>query len=204
MKPLLSRAEAHIRDSAVAGSDPGLCLAWGEERDLARLGRFGSACAERIVTQAEAREAASGIYLEAHGGNGDGIIGAAAAVGLTAAGWSGRLIEYGRLRDLPHDLSVDDLDRLGMKVVSLDRDAAIPGPDHRVQTRGWLRPRLWGGRAVVPVMPVGDRRWVVLGKRKRRTTEEKDRINAGEPTPGSHDGGEEQGDGGKNLLSGTP
>ena len=46
---------------------------------------FGQRCTEKIVTQREALEAAKEIHLSGHGGTNDGIIGAAAAVGLTAS-----------------------------------------------------------------------------------------------------------------------
>ena len=39
--------------------------------------------------------AEAGIHLSGHGGTNDGIIGATAAVGLTACGWSARFLEYG-------------------------------------------------------------------------------------------------------------
>jgi hypothetical protein len=36
-----------------------------------------------------------------------------------------------------------------------------------VVTKGWLRPRLWGGRAVVGVVPNGNGLWESLGERRR-------------------------------------
>jgi hypothetical protein len=102
-----------------------------------------------------ARAAVQGAHLSGYGGTGDGVTGAAAGVGLTAEGWSGRFIELdagGRpLRDLPDPVAVGALAAAGIPVVSLDRDAPVPLPADPVVTNGWLRPRLWGGRAVLPV-----------------------------------------------------
>jgi hypothetical protein len=103
--------------------------------------------------------------LSGHGGTDDGIIGAAAGVGLTAEGWHGRLIEYRvPLRDFADPVAVRDLERAGIGVASVDRDAPVPGPDAVIATGDWLRPRLLGGRPVVPVQRGGGG-WIALAPR---------------------------------------
>ncbi|MBP7765255.1 MAG: hypothetical protein K4445_02620 [Deltaproteobacteria bacterium] len=172
---LIALAALHLERTALAGSDPGLCLAAADQPALAALRDFGLWCTARIVTQDEARRAAAGAHLSSHGGTGDGIIGAAAAVGLTASGWSGRFIEFSGLRNFPATTTVGDLARTGIRTVSLDRDAFAPRPDDRVDTKGWLRPRLWGGQAVLPVNPVGPGLWeIVGGKRNQHKTKKKE------------------------------
>ncbi|HPK19164.1 MAG TPA: hypothetical protein PK311_10210, partial [Syntrophales bacterium] len=94
----------------------------------------------------------------------------AAAVGLTASGWSGRFIEFARLRELPVIATVASLEERGMSVVSMDRDALSPRPGDRVDTKGWLRPRLLGHRAVVPVLPSGDGLWYTLWEKRSKTS----------------------------------
>ncbi len=130
---ITSRAVAHLGANWMEGSDPGLCVAWDACRALPALSAFGRRAAIEVVTQAEARAAAEGAHLSGHGGTEDGIIGAAAGVGLTADGWYGRLIEYrnvfGQLRDVPEPVSVADLGAAGITVVSIDRDAPVPLPD---------------------------------------------------------------------------
>jgi hypothetical protein len=135
---------------------------------LLRLIDFGRSCATKIVTQQEAIRAASGAHLSGHGGTHDGIIGAAAAVGLTAYGWSGRFIELGRLRGLPEKVFVSDLERSGIAVVSVDRDGQIPTPEDTIDTKGWLRPRLWAGKPVLPVIPKDKNLWETVEERKRK------------------------------------
>ena len=121
-----------------------------------------------MVAQKDALVAASGFHLSGHGGTHDGIIGAAAAVGLTASGWNGRFIEFGGLRDFSEDVAVSELEKAHITVVSLDRDGMAPAPDDRVYTLNWLRPRLWGNRAVLATHKKGEGLWESLcGKRKK-------------------------------------
>lgn len=165
---LLSIAIKHLEQKSASGSDPGLCFACEGDPALPRLTSFGHLCAAQIVTQKEALHAASGVHLTGHGGTNDGIIGAAAAVGLTAAGWSGRFLEFSGLRNFPDTVSVSELNKNGIRVVSLDRDAMIPGPEDKINTNGWLRPRLWGGEPVLPVVCGGDNLWTGVGEKRRK------------------------------------
>ncbi|MHB8772423.1 MAG: hypothetical protein ACYC7J_15620 [Syntrophales bacterium] len=170
---LLARAVAHIEQESCDGSDPGLCMAWEGDAALERLAPLGLACTARIVTQAEARGAAEGVHLSGHGGTRDGIIGAAAAVGLTAGGWSGRFIEFNDLRGIPEQVSVGELAGRGIRVVSLDRDAVVPKEEDLVLTRGWLRPRLWGHGAVLPVQERGEHLWENIAGRREKSHDKK-------------------------------
>jgi hypothetical protein len=168
IEELAEKAIAHIERLAFEGSDPGLCVARVGDPALPQLIEFGRKCTHRVVSQQDARDAARDVHLSGHGGTNDGIIGAAAAVGLTAYGWCGRFIEFGGLRSYPELVSVSDLEHSDIMVVSLDRDAAFPAPEDLVHNRGWLRPRLWGGRAVLGVAPKGDGRWETTDRKKRK------------------------------------
>jgi hypothetical protein len=173
IEDLISRAVHHIEHHFIVGSDPGLCIATEDNPALSKLIHFGRTCATKVVTQKEALQAAMGAHLSGHGGTNDGIIGAAAAVGLTAHGWGGRFIEFGRLRDFPKRVSVSELERSGISVVSVDRDSQIPAPEDVVETKGWLRPRLWGGKPGLPVIPKGINLWETLGEKNRRRKNKK-------------------------------
>jgi len=163
---LIRLAAEHIENKSDSGSDPGLCFACEGDPVIPSLETFGVRCTERIVTQKEALQAAGHAHLSGHGGTHDGIIGAAAAVGLTASGWSGRFIEYADLRQFPDPVSVSMLHQKGIRAVSLDRDALYPGPDDLVSTKGWIRPRLWGREAVLPITPAGPGVWQSLGEKR--------------------------------------
>ena len=169
MKDLVRRAAEHIGTLSSPGSDPGLCVVREGDPALSALMELGRNCTRRLVTQAEALQAAREAHLSGHGGTNDGIIGAAAADGLTASGWSGRFIEYASFRSLPDPIAVSELERKGIRVVSLDRDALFPRPEDVVHTKGWLRPRLWGSGAVLPVLPEGPGVWSTMGEKRRKS-----------------------------------
>lgn len=163
---LVSRAARHLERHALEGSDPGLCVTHENDPALPRLIAFSRECTSRVVTQGDAIEAARSMHLSGHGGTNGGIIGAAAAVGLTAHGWSGRFIEFGKLRGLPEAIQVSELARLNILAVSLDRDGKVPAPSDLVHTKQWLRPRLWGNRPVLPVIPKENGVWESLGGKR--------------------------------------
>jgi hypothetical protein len=171
MDTLISRAVRHIERHFIQGSDPGLCIVSENNPALPKLIDFGRAATSRVVTQKDARRAAQGSHLSGHGGSNDGIIGAAAAVGLTAQGWGGRFIEFGRLRNFPERVRVSELEQSGIAVVSIDRDARFPTFEDTIHTKGWLRPRLWGGKPVLPVIPMDGNLWQTVEERKRKKRE---------------------------------
>ena len=163
---LIDLAVEHLEQNSAEGSDPGLCVVKEREPVLDHLASFGRSCTARFVTQQDVLKVANGTHLSGHGGTNDGIIGAAAAVGLTFSGWSGRFIEFGRLRDFPDKTSVKELEDVGIHVISLDRNAMVPDSEDTVNTMGWLRPRLWGSRPVLPVLPAGENVWESMGKKR--------------------------------------
>lgn len=167
MKEIIDRAVEHIREHFIDGSDPGLCVVQADGTSTEALAIFGRLASSRVVGQREAMQAVNGFHLSGHGGTNDGIIGAAAGVGLTLSGWSGRFIEYNDLRRLPRKVKVADLEARGVRVLSIDRNGLAIGPDETVDTRDWLRPRLWAGEAVLPVESCGQDCWCVIGCKSR-------------------------------------
>lgn len=167
--PILAElGAAHIAEHFMEGSDPGLCVA-PETADLGVLMAFGGRAAVEVVTQADARAAAeaAGVHLSGHGGTCDGIIGAAAGVGLTAGGWAGRFVDYHvPLRDFPGVTTVGAVEDAGITVVPVDRNVQVPKPADALDTQDWLRPRLWGGRPVAPVTNTGPDSWTAIGKQR--------------------------------------
>jgi hypothetical protein len=87
---------------------------------------------------------------------------------MTIAGWYGRFIEFGRLRRLPSEMRVAEMETHGIRVMSMDRDASVPRPGDRVRTRDWVRPRLLGGQAVLPVVRQSPGVWETMGGRRGR------------------------------------
>ncbi|MGD8367448.1 MAG: hypothetical protein PVG78_07400 [Desulfobacterales bacterium] len=165
---LVTTAVEYLEEHFQPGSDPGLCIAAADAPAMAALTAFGWRCASEKVSRKEAMTAAEGVHLSGHGGTNDGIIGAAAAVGLTASGWSGRFIEWGDLRSLPRQISVAQLQQRSITVMSVDRDAAVPSAGDQVDTRNWVRPRLVANRPVLLVRPCGPGVWENIGEKRGR------------------------------------
>ncbi len=163
---IIARATEHIERHFISGSDPGLCVVSESERSLPGIISFGRLCTFRVVKQQEALIAAGDAHLSGHGGTNDGIIGAAAAVGLTADGWSGRFIEFQGLRHFPESLSVAELQDRGIRVVSTDKEARLVPVHDIVHTSGWLRPHLWGREPILPVVPRGRNEWETISKKR--------------------------------------
>jgi tRNA(Ile2) C34 agmatinyltransferase TiaS len=164
---LIERGIAHIERHSLDGADPGLCVAAEDSPAMASLARFGRRAAVEVVTKADAMNAAQGVHLSGHGGTEDGIIGAAAGVGLTHWGWSGRFVEYGAgrpLRGWGDEAVISEIESDGMLVLPVDRNVVSPRPSDTLETQGWLRPRLWGGIPAVPVAFVASGVWTALGK----------------------------------------
>ena len=169
---IIEQGSAHIAEHFIDGSDPGLCVVPVNGERFESLMEFGRVASTRIVSQKEALHAANGFHLSGHGGTNDGIIGALAGVGLTISGWCGRFIEYNKLRDFGQLVTVAELEAEGMHVLSIDRNALATGKNDMVDTQGWLRPRLWAGRPVVPVEACGHGRWKAVGGKNKQVPED--------------------------------
>lgn len=154
---LLERVGAIMREAFEPGSDPGLCVA---ANVAAKVTAFGRRAQRQLITQEEARAlaAASGIPLLGLGGDGGGVIGALAAVGLAASGEDGRYVLVGRSRELTGMQPVAAL--LAAGVIAVRTEAGEPVTDGLVQCDK-LRPARRGGRPIAVVAWAGDH-WVPL------------------------------------------
>ncbi len=154
---LFARGCAWLTERHAPGSDPGLCLI--REEDVPDdVVAFGHRAATVVLKKSDALDLAraQGIRLAELGGTGDGVIGALAAVGLTAEGTAGRFIELGDgLRELPDPVVASELRARGIVVVCAARDAELVPDDAPISSGDWVRPRLVGGRAVLFVEPTG-------------------------------------------------
>jgi hypothetical protein len=172
----IEKAANHLRSYAMPGSDPGLCVVTEFDSSVNSLVDFGHCCTRSVATQGKALKAAGKAHLSGHGGTNDGIIGAAAAVGLTIGGWAGRFIEFGKLRSLPGEVLVSELNNTGIEVVSMERDAKVPAPNEVVITNGWLRPRLLGHQPVLFVNPNGKGQWQNIYFKRSKKSNHPDQV----------------------------
>jgi hypothetical protein len=109
-----------------------------------------------VLNKADAAALArrEGLRLEELGGTGDGIIGALAAVGLTAEGNAGRFLELaGGLRDLGERLPAAALRQKGIALLCVSRNGDPVPADVEILTFDRVRPRLIGGRPVLLLEP---------------------------------------------------
>lgn len=169
---VIRRAVEHIERYSLPGSDPGLCVVCEDDAVLPEIIDMGFQCTSRVLTQKDVLKFSPNIHISGHGGTNDGIIGATAAVGLTASGWSGRFIEYGRLRSYPDSIKISDLESAGINVTSIDRNACVPYSDDVVISKGWLRPRLLGNRPVLIVTPREEGIWESIGGKRQNNHSE--------------------------------
>ncbi len=147
-----------VRRRAAPGSRPGICLAWEVPEEVMRFGRRAQ---REVVTREEALAlvATQGVILRDLGENGNGVIGALAAVGLAATGNDGRFVLYRRLREVRGWVSVAELLAEGIaQVQTVAGEAVTQG---MVDTGNKLRPSLVGGRPVLWVKQVDDH-WVAV------------------------------------------
>jgi hypothetical protein len=150
---IFDMAAGYIVTRCAPGSDPGLCLA-EQEKVEAQVLRFGQRASSEVVSKFEATTVAGGghVILQELGGTGDGIIGALAAVGLTAAGSAGRFLEWrGGLRNLGERVAAGVLRQRGIELLCIARDGEVVPSDAMITTGDWVRPRLLLGRPVLLV-----------------------------------------------------
>lgn len=91
---LIRLASGYLEKTFAPGADPGLCIA-GADRLVTpeRLVAWGYRAKKEVLTKTAAYELAAecGVHLSEHGGTGQGVVGALAAVGLRIGGQDGRV-----------------------------------------------------------------------------------------------------------------
>lgn len=164
MNAVAERCREFYADNFHAGSDPGLCIA---EDCVSCVSDFGRAAQCEVLTKEQAYNAASvvGCLLEEHGGTGDGIIGALAAVGLRAGRDDGRYLDYAGCRGIEGVLTAGELiERSGVDEIR-SAEGFLIDQSALVDTQDWVRPELVQGRAVIMVERRDDR-WITRRKHK--------------------------------------
>ncbi len=136
----------------MAGSDPGISIC-APEQVTDELIEYGQCAVREVLTQAEAFALAgkNGILLAAVGGTGDGIIGALAAVALTAGGNAGRYVLLPGIRDIDGMVTVGQLIKTTNIISVIDEKGQVIGDKEVIDSLGWIRPSLIGGQAVLRV-----------------------------------------------------
>ncbi|MBF0547565.1 MAG: hypothetical protein HQM08_24210 [Candidatus Riflebacteria bacterium] len=154
------------------GADPGLCIC-AKNQVSPEILNFGLKAEIELLTKQNAYELASreGIFLKELGGDGSGIIGALAAVGLRASGNNGRLVDIRGVREIKGIISVEEIKmKTGIIAVRNDQGQDL-NEDVMIDSLDWVRPSLIGGIPVLkvvlskePSQQTGKRMWVPAEK----------------------------------------
>jgi hypothetical protein len=164
---LLDHAHSFLLEHFHPGANPGLCvcsadavpdplveLALRAQREVLLLGEFDDAIAELPL----------GLWWS--GETGQGRIGACSGVALRSTGEDGRFIGLKGIRDLGGTLRAGEIiDRSGVAAVETVDGRALAA-EARIDTRGWVRPSLRGGRPVL-VVREEDGRWLPNERRSK-------------------------------------
>jgi len=159
---------AFLLEESAVGSDVGLCLTSWSAVTPAIL-EFGKQAKHEVLLHTRAYQLAddAGILLEGLTGDGGGVIGALAAVGLHVGGNDGRFLWMDGLRELNGVYTAGQL----YQAARIDSIRALAGAEPpmtaRIDVRPWPRPVLIEGRAVLLVEEVCDDEqcdWRILPK----------------------------------------
>jgi hypothetical protein len=144
-----------LERTSAPGSDPGLAVAaapsWSDPRRRHELVDWGRRAKHDVLDRSEAvaRGAACAVSLSAHGGDGGGVIGALAAVGLRLGGDDGRFLWMPGLRDLAGTVTYDQLRSLAPIDVARDPAGREPKGDETIDLGEWIRQVLRESRSVL-------------------------------------------------------
>ena len=151
LQEIMETAVNHVLELASEEGDPGVCVLDGSEC-AADLVNYSVRATGKLMYQKDAMQVVQQGRLHGLGGSNDGIIGAAAAVGLTRYGWCGRFIEYGPLRTSGLPETIGQIQDMGIRVISVDRDPAVPLAEDLLVGEKWIRPSLWNNEPVLQVV----------------------------------------------------
>lgn len=149
VKDFVAPCVSFLSEIYVEGSDPGLCICDKKHVSQEMLA-FGERASREVVLKEYALDIAAeeNIVLKELGGTGEGIIGALAAVTLRGGGNNGRFIALEGIRDISGTVTAGEiLDKTAVTSVRDEQGEELPR-EVLVDTGGWVRPSLVGGKPV--------------------------------------------------------
>lgn len=118
---IVAEASQFLESECAEGSDPGLCIVCVSENiDAEALIEWGMRAKTEVLTKEDAYKVAQrcNVHLSEHGGDGQGVVGALAAVGLRLSGNDGRV--RGRVEVAAGSMTVAEL----LEATGIDRVVA--------------------------------------------------------------------------------
>jgi hypothetical protein len=172
---LASACRQFLSVESAAGSDAGLCIVH-QERVHEVVMMFGRRAKTEVllIDEAVALSRTNGIYLVGVTGNGGGVIGALAAVGLRAGGNDGRFLWLPGLRELQGVHTISRL-RLQVPLDGIETEAGdAADPNDRVLVGEWPRPVMRAGRIVLLVEEARheEYEWMVVARSRIKEVSE--------------------------------
>lgn len=157
-----------VRARAAKDADPGIAI-MSRHSDMPHILAFGRRAQTELMrldwAQTFATEA--NVALRALGNRRDGAIGALAAAGLRGGGNDGVFIQLPALREIEGVVRAGEIRERTTVEAILDEAGEPLDRDDRVETFGYLRPRLEGGKPVIHTRRSAEDRhlWVVVDRR---------------------------------------
>lgn len=162
-----------VARTSADGSDPGVSVTFIDDVTK-EIFDFGRAAQNKILTMKDTFKLAveKNIRLRSIGGNGQGVIGALASVGLRAQGNDGRFIDLPGLRELPRCVDAGTYEKMGIEI-RYETDYRKPESVDIYDTLGWVRPRLINGKAVLFVeWSEKDNVWLPVDRKKNKHSQD--------------------------------
>ena len=163
-----------VREHAAREADPGVAI-MSRHSDMPHILAFGRRAQTELMrldwAQTFANEA--NVSLRALGNKRDGAIGALAAAGLRGGGGDGVFIHLPALREIEGVVRAGEIRERTTVETILDEEGEALDRDDRVETNGYLRPRLEGGKPVIHTRRSSEDRhlWTVVDRRPLREPE---------------------------------
>lgn len=163
-----------VRSRAARDADPGVAI-MSRHSDMPHILAFGRRAQTELMKLEWAQTFAdeANVSLRALGNRRDGIVGALAAAGLRGGGTDGVFIHLPAIRDLEGTVRAGEIRERTTVETILDDEGEPLDRDDRVQTNGYVRPRLEGGKPVIHTRRSAEDRhlWVVVDGRPYREPE---------------------------------
>lgn len=150
-------AIGYLKSIFVEGSDPGLCIC-PEDKINREILNYSISSQQKVLQKNEAIDLSSkyDIILQEIGGDGSGIIGALAAVGLRAGGNDGRLVDLKGIREITGLISVEDIKKRTDIISVQDLEGNLIPDNVIIDSLNWIKPSLVHGKPILRVKPVID------------------------------------------------
>ncbi|MDD4635569.1 MAG: hypothetical protein PHS35_03040 [Dehalococcoidales bacterium] len=123
------------------GSDPGLCICEPEQFNQ-ELEDYGTSAQKEYLSKQQAYRLAQklGVFLVELGGTGDGVIGALAAVSLSAGGNDGRYVHLRGIKEVNGLITAGLVKEKTDTVCIIDDEGQVVPDSALIDSLGWIRP----------------------------------------------------------------